>query len=414
MTSSKTTLPAIAIVTSTYARHQDDPQVPWMRQQVNRLRERGHNVQIFAPSFKGLGTHEIDGVKVNRFRYCPFFSKWEDLTHDEGAPNKKKNLAFKIRVLCYLFFGALSIFWWCLRNKVRVLHIHWPFPHGVWGVLPKLLLGVKVVSMSHGAELALARNSSRISKVLSWLLRHSDASCVNSSHTANEVKKVSGLTSLITPYGATVQAKSNDSAAANRIPTLLFCGRLIQRKGIDVLLRAMGRVLEDREVKLVITGEGDRKAEWQKLSSSLGLDSSVRFAGFVSDEELAGLYQTSDLYVHPAIFDDKGDTEGLGVVLIEALAHKLPVVASSVGGIVDVIKHEETGLLVPEKDEAALARAILRILDDPALATELGEKGFAHTREFFDWDRITTELENIYRDVLAISPAPLATATVQA
>lgn len=398
MTTPKNSLPAIAVVTSTYARSKDDPQVPWMRQQVNRLHERGHDIQVFAPSFKGLGTHEIDGVKVNRFRYC--LSRWEDLTHDEGAPNKKKNLAFKIRVLCYLFFGALSVFWWCLRNKVRVLHIHWPFPHGLWGVLPKLFLGVKVVSMSHGAELAIARNSTAVRRVLSWLLRHSDASCVNSSHTANEVKKVSGLTSLVTPYGATVQAKAQSSHKVSEVPTLLFCGRLIQRKGIDVLLRAMVQVLGEREVKLVITGEGDRKAEWQKLSSSLGLDLFVRFAGFVSDEELADLYRTSDVYVHPAIFDDKGDTEGLGVVLIEALAHKLPVVASSVGGIVDVIQHEKTGLLVPEKDEAALAQSILRILDNPELGRVLGEQGFAHTRRFFDWDRITDEMEIIYGDAL--------------
>ncbi|YCM42715.1 glycosyltransferase family 4 protein [Verrucomicrobiaceae bacterium 227] len=406
MTTSKKSLPAIAVVTSTYARSQDDPQVPWMRQQVNRLHERGHDIQVFAPSFKGLGTHGIDGVRVNRFRYC--LAKWEDLTHDEGAPNKEKNLAFKIRVLCYLFFGALSVFWWCLRNKVRVLHIHWPFPHGLWGVLPKYFLGVKVVAMSHGAELAIARNSGSVRKVLSWLLRHSDASCVNSSHTANEVKNVSGLTSLITPYGATVQARAHSAASVNDTPTLLFCGRLIQRKGIDVLLRAMVQVLGERPVKLVITGEGDRKPEWQKLCSSLGLDSSVRFAGFVSDAELAELYRTSDLYVHPAIFDDKGDTEGLGVVLIEALAHKLPVVASSVGGIVDVIKHGETGLLVPEKDEAALAQAILKVLDDPALARGLGERGFAHTQRFFDWDRITSEMENIYGDVLmGIEPSIL-------
>ena len=398
MTTQKKSLPAIAVVTSTYARSQNDPQVPWMRQQVNRLHERGHDIQVFAPSFKGLGTHEIDGVKVNRFRYC--LSRWEDLTHDEGAPNKKKNLAFKMRVLCYLFLGALSVFWWCLRNKVRVLHIHWPFPHGVWGVLPKFFLGVKVVSMSHGAELAIARNSGPVRKVLSWLLRHSDASCVNSSHTGNEVFKISGLKSLITPYGATVQAKAHRTPEVNEIPTLLFCGRLIQRKGIDVLLRAMVQVLGEREVKLVITGEGDRKAEWQKLCTSLGLDSSVRFAGFVSDEELADLYRTSDVYVHPAIFDDKGDTEGLGVVLIEALAHKLPVVASNVGGIVDVIQHEETGLLVPEKDEAALAQAILRVLDDPELGRKLGQQGFAHTLRFFDWDRITNEMEIIYRDVL--------------
>lgn len=191
----------------------------------------------------------------------------------------------------------------------------------------------------------------------------------------------------------------NKSEQQNTVPTLLFCGRLIQRKGIDVLLRAMPTILAERQVQLVITGEGDRKAEWQELALDLALGDQVRFAGFVSDEELANLYQTSDLYVHPAIFDDKGDTEGLGVVLSEALAHKLPVVASGVGGIVDVIKDEKTGLLVAEKDEAALAAAVLRVLGDEVLAQRLGEEGLKHVQEFFDWERITREMLALYQDL---------------
>lgn len=191
----------------------------------------------------------------------------------------------------------------------------------------------------------------------------------------------------------------NKSEQQNTVPTLLFCGRLIQRKGIDVLLRAMPTILAERQVQLVITGEGDRKAEWQELALDLALGDQVRFAGFVSDEELANLYQTSDLYVHPAIFDDKGDTEGLGVVLSEALAHKLPVVASGVGGIVDVIKDEKTGLLVAEKDEAALAAAVLRVLGDEVLAQRLGEEGLKHVQEFFDWERSTREMLALYQDL---------------
>lgn len=392
------TSPRIAIVTSTYARHHDDPQVPWMREQISHLKAQGLEVEVFAPTFEGLVSHEIDGVRVNRFRYG--LRRMENVTHDEGAPNKARNLIFKLTVLCYLFFGTLAVFWWCLRKKIDVLHVHWPFPHALWSLLPQRLLGVKVLVMNHGAELALARNSKPIRSILGWLIRQADACCANSSHTANEVQSVSGREAIITPYGATVQAKDGGATKADEVPTLLFCGRLIQRKGIDVLLRALPEILCQKQVKVVITGEGDRKAEWQTLSNSLGLQDTVRFAGFVSDEELAELYQTSDLYVHPAIFDDKGDTEGLGVVLIEALAHKLPVVASGVGGIVDVIKNETTGLLVPEKDEHALANAIVRILNEPELARRLGEEGFRHVEQFFDWFRITDQMVTLYKDLL--------------
>lgn len=390
----------VGVVTSTYAREQSDPQVPWMREQVQRLKKRGVDIEVFAPTYKGLGSHEIDGVKINRFRYG--LKSWEQLTHDEGAPNKKKTLAFKLTVLCYLFFGSISIFWWCWRKKIQVLHVHWPFPHGVWSLLPQWLLGVKVMAMSHGAELAIARNSQPVCVVLGWLLRRADVCCANSSHTASEVRRVSGRESVITPYGATVQPRERCVISKESgVPTLLFCGRLIQRKGIHYLLRALPLVLPVQKVQLIITGEGDQKESWMELRDELELQEHVHFAGFVSNEELAELYRTSDLYVHPAIFDDKGDTEGLGVVLIEALAHRMPVVASGVGGIVDVIKDGETGLLVPEKSELALAGAILKILDNEELASRLGEGGFQHVQQFFDWERITTLVEGLYHGLLS-------------
>ncbi|NNC90261.1 MAG: glycosyltransferase family 4 protein [Akkermansiaceae bacterium] len=389
----------VGVVTSTYARHPDDCQVPWMRELIRRISPAGAAVHVLAPSHRGLRGHDIDGVPVHRFRYAP--ARFETLTHDEGAPNKVRSLWFKLLVVPYIVMGAIAVFWWCLRHRIRILHVHWPFPHGLWAVLPKWLLGVKVVAMCHGAELAIARRSGVVRRVLGWLLRRADLCCANSSHTAAELRRVSGREAVITPYGATVEARGPGHRSTGGIPMLLFCGRLIQRKGIDVLLRAMVQILGEKEVRLVITGEGDRKAEWQALSAELGLENSVRFAGFVSDGELAILYATCDVYVHPAIFDDNGDTEGLGVVLIEALAHRKPVVASAVGGIVDVIVDGETGLLVPEKDEAALAQAILRVLEDQDLAFEMGCKGFARVKRFFDWERITDQTVNLFASLVA-------------
>ncbi|MGJ8678047.1 MAG: glycosyltransferase family 4 protein [Akkermansiaceae bacterium] len=386
----------IAILGSTYPRSQEDPGVPWQREIVNRTAAAGHDVTVIAPSWRALSHHQIDGVPVLRWRYAP--SHWETLTHDEGAPNKQGSPLFKIFALSYILCGVIAVFWWCWKKKFDVLHVHWPFPHGFMSVLPQKILGTRIVMTCHGAELALARNSGGIRKALAALLATGDALCANSSHTANEIKKLCDRHVHVLPYGATVEA-----ADAGKVyppsdpPMLLNCGRLIQRKGLHILLQALPSILQKRKVKVVITGEGDCKAEWMELTTKLGLDDVVEWAGFVSSERLAELYHTCTCYVHPAIFDDRGDTEGLGVVLIEALRHRKPVVASGVGGIVDIIKDEKTGLLVPEKDEVALETAILRILDNQALATKLAGQGFNFAQEVFDWNRIVQATVAVYK-----------------
>ncbi|GHC42083.1 glycosyltransferase family 4 protein [Roseibacillus persicicus] len=385
----------IAVLGSTYPRNQEDPGVPWQREIVNRTAAAGHDVTVLAPSWRALPNHEIDGVPVLRWRYAP--KQWETLTHDEGAPNKQGSPLFKVFALSYIACGMIAVFWWTWRKKLDVLHVHWPFPHGFMSWLPAKVFGTRVVMTCHGAELALARNSGGVRKALAALLKSGDALCANSSHTANEIRKLCDRPIHILPYGATVEAADvGKEYPVSDPPLLLNCGRLIQRKGLHVLLRALPKILEKRKVKVVITGEGDCKEEWMKLTTELGLDEVVEWAGFVSSERLAELYHTCTCYVHPAIFDDRGDTEGLGVVLIEALRHRKPVVASGVGGIVDVIKDEETGLLVPEKDEEALVAAILRILDDQELAKRLANQGFDYAQEVFDWNRIVDATVAVY------------------
>ena len=94
----------------------------------------------------------------------------------------------------------------------------------------------------------------------------------------------------------------------------------------------------------------------------------------------------------------------LGVVLIDALFNCKPVIASNVGGIADVIKDGETGLLVPEKDPQALALAVLRVLNDPVESARLGMQGSAYASRFFDWERITDDIERLYLAAIELSP----------
>jgi glycosyltransferase involved in cell wall biosynthesis len=407
----------IAVLGSTYPRSEEDYEVPWLRESVNRIAARGHQVTVVAPSYCGLKSHLIDGIFVRRFGYAP--ARWEILTHGEGAPNKlKKRPILKLLTLTYLLSGAWSVWKICREKRIDVLHVHWPFPHGLLAVLPGRLNGVKVVSSCHSAEIALAAGSKLSTRLLSGCLRESAAVTANSRHTADLIRKISGVEAQVIPYGATVQIEPEVSVPADRpdMPLLLFSGRLIERKGIPFLLQAMPLILAQRRVRLVITGDGHCRVQLETLTRELGLADQVEFAGFVSKERLSELFRSCTIYVHPAIYDDRGDTEGLGVVLVEALRNRKPVVASRVGGIVDVIKDESTGLLVPEKDPGAIAKAILRLLDDPALARRLGDEGFDFATRYFDWETITDQLESVYERVCPFdrSSSPLKVATESA
>ena len=392
----------ILVLGSTYPRHGDDYAVPWLRETVRRLAARGHEVQVLAPSFKGLRSHKIDGVRVHRFRYAP--TPWECLTHEQGAPNRIRNRIYQALGVPYIGAGAAAAFTLAARVDFDVIHAHWPFPHGPIAAAARLACGAPVVMNSHGAEFALARRKPWIRPLLARSLRRSDRLVSNSSHTASEVRALSGCESAVIPYGSTVTALPTP-LPRNAVPRILFTGRLIQRKGVEYLIRAMPRILERQPAVLQITGDGDQRRHLEEVARSLHLGDAVQFLGFVGNGELDRLYAGCDVYVNPSVIDDRGDTEGLGVGPIEAFWHGRPVVASAVGGITDVVRHRQTGLLVPEKRPAALASAILELLREPDRAAALAAAALADARVRFDWDRIIESLESIYQDAITARPS---------
>ena len=139
------------------------------------------------------------------------------------------------------------------------------------------------------------------------------------------------------------------------------------------------------------------------LAREAGVGEHVEFLGRVGDEELRRAYATADVFVLPSVLDARQDTEGLGVVLLEAMNYSVPVIASDIGGITDIVQHERTGLLVPPGDETALATALTRVLTDRALSHTLGSAGLRALRESFSWERIVDRWEAVYRRVASAS-----------
>jgi glycosyltransferase involved in cell wall biosynthesis len=154
-------------------------------------------------------------------------------------------------------------------------------------------------------------------------------------------------------------------------PVAAFAGRLVRKKGADVLLRAFARVRRELpEARLVVVGDGPERPGLERLVRDLGLGGAVTMCGRLSRDEAADRLDGAWVQVVPSRYQ-----EPFGVVILEAMARGTAVVASRTGGIPEIVRDGETGLLVPPEDEDALAGALLAVLGDRALAERLGRAG---------------------------------------
>ncbi len=403
----------VLYISSTYSRDEKDNQNPWMIDTIRHLGERGYQIEVLAPSFRGLKTQRVGGVLVHRFRY--FFAPWETLTHDQGAPNKiRGSLFYKLLLFPYIFFGMLAAMRVARRGHYDFIQCHWPFPHGIMGWAGRLAAGIgsptkkpKLIMHFHGACLLLAAKFKPIAPFLRFCLRRAHATVSNSTFTAGLVNALMPVPQSVIGFGSPLSGDPMPPAQ-NQVKVILTVGRVVERKGIAYLIRALPEILASQDAKIVIVGKGDPKveADLRAAAHEVGLEDRVLFAGKVPEEELIRWYRSCDVFCLPAIVDSQGETEGLGVVLLEALNYARPVVASNVGGIPDIIKDGRTGLLCPQRDSGALAKTILRLLADPALGETLGRQGHEFVRKEFSWENIVSLWERFYADA-ALARAPI-------
>jgi glycosyltransferase involved in cell wall biosynthesis len=391
----------ICMMTSVYALSEKDRNGSFLVECNRYMAEQGHQIQVFAPSYNGLKSHEVQGIPVYRFRY--FIKHFENLTHFQGAPNRIRNPFYLFVAFFYILSGIFNALALCRREKYDVIHVHWPFPHGLWGYFAARIHNTPVILTFHGAELLLSKKFPFVKYFLRHAIKHARMIICNSRYTASELQKICPVHESkihVIPFGATVNIRPTEKEKDKKVKDILYVGRLIERKGVKFLIEAFKEIAEKTPSHLHIVGDGDRAEVLKNLVQSLDLRDKVTFHGVVSNEQLENLYQKADVFVLPSIVDDRGDTEGLGIVLVEALGFHTPVVACDVGGISDVIENGKTGWLVPEKNPEAIASAVLRVFADPLSASNLVEEGAVRAQSYFDWNRIIAQILGLYSSVL--------------
>jgi glycosyltransferase involved in cell wall biosynthesis len=391
----------VLFVVTAYPRHEADVITPWMGETIERLRRSGTHVEVLAPSYRGGGATEIAGVKVHRFRYAP--ASLETLTHDVPAMERiRRNPAFGALLPLYVAAGSRAARRIARSGDFDVVHVFWPIPHGIFGMAARNGSRAALVSTFFSAEL-MWRGAARkvFAPILRKIVDSSDAITVISTYTGQKLREYVGdVRTVMIPFGAA--AVSHETAEVSPYRKrgdqfeLLFVGRLVKRKGVNVLLRAVKILESDSRLTVRIVGGGPELEALKRLSESLGVDRRVKFDGVVTAARIDELFRQCDALVLPAIITESGDTEGLGVVLIEAMGYGKPVIASSAGGIVDIVKAGETGLLVVPGDPDSLADAITHAMDEPDALSELAERGAAFAGSAFGWEAIVDKLSDVY------------------
>ncbi len=184
---------------------------------------------------------------------------------------------------------------------------------------------------------------------------------------------------------------------------VLYVGRMVREKGIFTLLDAFEELRKQlKDVSLVFTGDGPLREDLAKEVLRRGMGGEVHFTGFVDEPTLTSLYKSSAAFVLPSYY------EPFGIVALEAMASRAPVVASDVGGLSELIQDGVTGLKVPAADPHALAKGLLRVLEDAAFADILRENAYRSVQNKYHWELVADKTIETYNLVSAGSPRSTA------
>jgi len=177
-------------------------------------------------------------------------------------------------------------------------------------------------------------------------------------------------------------------------PQLLVTRNLEPLYDIDTALRVLLRVRKSFPgATLTVCGSGPERDRLETLAQTLGIESAVIFTGRVENEQIAGLYQSADVMVNPSLADNMPNS------ILEALASGVPVVSTDVGGVPYLVQHEKTALLVSPGDVDGMAKAVIRVLETPALASRLINAGLAEIQQY-TWPNVRESLQSVYLDAL--------------
>lgn len=415
----------VVSLSTSYPLHPADSTAPFVRTITQGLAKRGFDVHMLLPHHPDLNWEDGDDpVRIHRFRYLPRGLRRLHIWGYAGA--LQADVALRPGVALVLPTALIS----CVsrlaalvrHHQPDVIHAHWVLPNGPPAAWVARRSGVPLVVSLHGSDAFMAERSWAFGKTASWAFRQARAVTACSGDLMERAHRLGANPARgnVIPYGVDpvqfAPASPEERGKARRdfeLPGHGFLvaavGRLVAKKGFRHLLDAVA-LLQDGDsetgrvpaapIRLAVAGGGDLEASLKSHARTLGVDGRVRWLGPQNRAGVAGLLRAADALAVPSVHDAAGNVDGLPNVVLEGMASGLPVVASRIAGIPEVIGDGRNGILVPEKDPEALAVALGQLAQDPVLARRLGDGARQAVEERLNWDSVTGHYAAILRRVV--------------
>ena len=382
----------VLMTASTFPRYEGDTEPRFVLDLAKSLSEE-YEVTVLVPSFPGAKKHEImEGVQVERYRYFPV-KRFETLCYPGAITARIKERKERIILAPFLMLGLWSYIY-THQKKYDLIHAHWVIPQGIvqsWFEKPFVLTGHggDIMSMNMGPLKELKRKAFRkasrvvvVSKQLLEKVREIEPTA------EAEIISMGCDTTMFSP-----KYRKENYFNQNEKKVILFVGRLEEVKGVEYLIDAMQYL----DAKLVIAGSGSLEARLKKQAAIYGED--VEFIGAKTHAQLREIYASADAFVMSSVTTRDGAKEGFGLVMLEAMASGIPVVAFESGGIPQLITHGENGLLCEEKDVKTLAENINKVLYEKDTREVLIKNGNKTVKEY-DYKEIAKRYSKIYSEAM--------------
>lgn len=357
------------------------------------LAEEGVEVHLLTCGGAGIPSFEqVKGVKVHRVEpyrvSSPDFVTWV----------AQFNVSLLERAIPLLMEG----------NDFHILHAHdWLVAYAARALkhAGRLPLVVTIHATEYGRNYGLHNDIQRHISDVEWWLTYEAWRVICCSHyMEGEVKHVFQLPQdkiNVIPNGVDASKFASRSTFARREEyaapdekIVFYVGRLVREKGVHVLVDAIPEVLSHYpRAKFIIAGRGPCADQLKQQAALLGVDRRVYFTGYIDDETRNSLYGWADVAVFPSLY------EPFGIVALEAMAARTPVVVSDAGGFREVVRHGEDGLMAYASDSHSLAQNILAVLHNPDLANRLKENAYRRVLADFNWRIIARRTIDVYREV---------------
>jgi glycosyltransferase involved in cell wall biosynthesis len=401
----------ILSIATTHPRFAGDSEPSYVLSLNRELARRGHEVTTLVPHAAGAELDElVDGVRIRRFRYF-FPAAAQRLCYNGGIlPNLRKHWLARVNLPSFIAAQAFAVTRAVTSTRYDVIHCHWLITSGLMGALAGGPAGVPLVVTAHGSD--VFTNNPLFRAIDRWVLARCSVCTVNSRRSGLLVSKLNPDARIEpVPMGVDPDRFGKHLATAqvrrdlgDGHPQIIFVGRFSESKGVTDLVRAMPMIAAQLpNVRLAVVGYGPDEGRIRSTIDEQRVGDLVSIIGPVARGEIPARLASADLLVLPSV-----KIEGLGVVLLEALASGTPVVGTDAGGIPDIIEDGVTGLLCRSEQPGDIAAKCLRILGDPELMRRTADNGRRLVRDRFSWLRIGALLEAVLESCLAV-PVDAAT-----